>query len=300
MIAQMAVDSDQSMGDSWVVGQFGLGGIAVGAYRRPHRPAVHLSNGTAVQPSNHRSPTMNRPSVVGVLTVLLVFSMPLRAQQNYTSIQWWHPLAAAAGVAVIFAVDEPLREFFQDVRSAGTDDLANVVKRGKEPILYQVSGLGALGVGLLARQPKVARTGLQILGAYGLSGGMVIVTKWAFGRSRPSDTPGDVTNFDWFHGSEDNSFPSGTSAITFSLATTASDAIGHPAAAVALFTGASLTSWSRLNDNRHWMSDIALGALLGVTAAKVVNGRWRVFGLRPPSFLVGPNGQAGFQYRASF
>ncbi len=215
-------------------------------------------------------------------------------------IQWWHPLVAAGGVALIFAVDDPLREFFQDIRSDATNDVAKLVKKGKEPIVFQVAGFGALGVGLVAREAKVARTGLQILASYGLSSAMMIGTKGIFGRTRPVDTPGDVTNFDWFNGTQETAFPSGTSAIVFSLATTVSDAIGHPAVSVVMYTGASLTSWSRLNDNRHWMSDIVLGALYGVTAAKVVNGRWRVFGLRPPTFLIGPEGRAGLQYRASF
>lgn len=219
------------------------------------------------------------------------------AQEEYRALQWWHAVATAGGVALLFAVDDPLREFFQDARSDATDDLAGVMKQGKEPVVYAVAGLGAIGVGLVARNGDVARTGAQILASYGLASAMMIGTKWAFGRSRPAATPGDATNFDWFAGDENASFPSGTAAVVFSLATTASDAIGHPAASVVLYSGATLTSWSRLNDNRHWTSDVALGALFGITAARLVNGRWRVFGLRPPSFIVGPEGGAGLRYR---
>jgi hypothetical protein len=49
------------------------------------------------------------------------------------------------------------------------------------------------------------------------------------------------------------------------------------------------TAWSRVYDERHWASDVVLGAALGIATAKVVAGRWRVFGFRPPHFLIEPN-----------
>jgi membrane-associated phospholipid phosphatase len=96
------------------------------------------------------------------------------------------------------------------------------------------------------------------------------------------------------------SFPSGNAANVFSLATTLSDAIGNTAVSVALYTGATLNVWSRLNSDRHWLSDVVMGGLYGVFAAKVVNGRWRVFGLRPPSLLIGPAGEPGLQFSIAF
>jgi membrane-associated phospholipid phosphatase len=62
---------------------------------------------------------------------------------------------------------------------------------------------------------------------------------------------------------------------------------------------ATAVGWSRLNDNRHWLSDVAAGALVGITSAKLASGRWRIFGLRPPSIIVGP-GRAGLAWQAQF
>ena len=53
------------------------------------------------------------------------------------------------------------------------------------------------------------------------------------------------------------------------------------------FMGA-MTGLSRINDNRHWLSDVGMGALIGITSARLVSGRWRVFGLTPPGVAVGP------------
>jgi membrane-associated phospholipid phosphatase len=154
-----------------------------------------------------------------------------------------------------------------------------------------VAATGAMGLGLLTRQMTVAQTGLQILVSYGLASGMMIATKWAFGRSRPANAPDDNTAFDWFDGGSGSSFLSGASAVTFSLATTVADAVHHPAVTVVLYAGATLNAWSRVYKDRHRFSDVTLGAVYGVTAAKLVNGHWRVLGLRPPTVGIDAHGR---------
>ena len=128
---------------------------------------------------------------------------------------------------------------------------------------------------------------------------MMIGTKWAFGRSRPSGTPDDPTDFDWFDGGENSAFPSGSAAVVFSLATTVADAVDRRPVSVLLYTGATLNAWARLNSDRHWLSDVALGALYGVTAAKLVNGEWTVFGLELPAMWTDGR-SAGLGYTLRF
>ena len=241
-------------------------------------------------------------------STLLVLAMgaaalcaPLRAQESDArlSLQWWHPLAAGAGTAAILLIDEPVRDYLQDHRSDGLDDVADVTKRFKDKEVFWISGGGALALGLIARQPKVAATGAQIFAAYGLSTSMMIATKWAFGRSRPSSTPDDPTQFDWLDGGENSAFPSGSAAVVFSLATTVADAVDRLPVSIVLYSGATLNAWARLNSDRHWLSDVALGALYGVTAAKLVNGEWTVFGIELPSLWTDGR-SSGLSYTLSF
>lgn len=147
------------------------------------------------------------------------------------SLRWWHPLAAGGVVATVFLIDEPVRGLLLDNRTSSLDDMADVTKHFKDKEVFFVAGGGAVALGLIARHPKTSVTGLHIITSLGLSSTMLIGTKWAFGRSRPSATPHDPTEY----------------------------------------------------SNRHWLSDVALGAVYGITAAKLVNGRWTVFCPRPPS-----------------
>ncbi len=48
------------------------------------------------------------------------------------------------------------------------------------------------------------------------------------------------------------------------------------------------------------LSDVFLGAVVGITSSKVVSGRWHVFGVRPPSFIAVPNGGVTLGWNASF
>ena len=67
--------------------------------------------------------------------------------------------------------------------------------------------------------------------------------------------------------------PSGHTAMAFALATSLSDEIHNRWATVGLYGLATAVGWSRINDNRHWFTDVAAGALVGITSAKLVSGR---------------------------
>ncbi len=200
-----------------------------------------------------------------------------------TNLAWWHPLAAAGGVGALFLIDVPVRDWIQDRPGSTKDDIADFAKDFKDPKVFAVSSVGTVALGLILREPKVTTTGLHIAAAYGLAGGLNYVTKWAFGRTRPSGTPDDQLNFNWFEGDENSAFPSGSAAVVFSLATTLSDAVDRTPVTILLYSGATVNAWARMYSDRHWLSDVALGALIGVTSAKLVNGEWTVFGLRPPA-----------------
>jgi membrane-associated phospholipid phosphatase len=87
--------------------------------------------------------------------------------------------------------------------------------------------------------------------------------------------------------------------VAFALATALSDDIHRTWASLGLYSLATGVGWSRLNDNKHWVSDVAGGALVGITSAKLVNGHWRVFHLHPPQILIGPR-HAGIAWQVPF
>lgn len=234
-----------------------------------------------------RSRTLATTLAVGVFGVASAAAAPdaVSAQDMRApaiNIEWWHPIAVGAGTGVLFLVDEPIADFLQGHQGSVGDDVASFANRFKDPEVYVAATTGALVLGLATGNRKVTVTGLHIAGAYGLAGVANIGVKWLVGRSRPSQTPDDPTNFDLFDGGENSAFPSGSAAVTYSLAAVLSDAIDRKPVTIALYSAAALNSFARMYTNRHWLSDMAFGAVVGITSAKLVNGEWTVFGLRPP------------------
>jgi membrane-associated phospholipid phosphatase len=212
------------------------------------------------------------------------------------TIQWWHGAVALGGLSVLMLLDEPVQQFTQDNRGSTADDIARTMRRFGQPEVFGTITLGLLGAGLVSGDQDITRSGGRLAAALALAGGAATVAKWGLGRPRPS-TSLDADEYVPFSGRD--ALPSGHTSVAFALATALADDIQRTWASALLYSLAAGVAWSRINDNRHWLSDAASGAALGITAAKVVNGRWRIFNLRPPRLLLGPQ-NAQIAWRVTF
>ena len=130
---------------------------------------------------------------------------------------------------------------------------------------------GALGAYLLGRRihnAQLATLGGSLIRAQTINALLTQGLKVSVRRKRP-----DGTSF---------SFPSGHSSATFATATVLQRhlgwKIGAPAYAVAAFVGAS-----RLQENRHYLSDVLFGAAVGI-----VSGRAATIGRGAATFSISP------------
>jgi membrane-associated phospholipid phosphatase len=193
-------------------------------------------------------------------------------------------------------LDQPLQQYIQRHRSSVADNLAGVARRmGQVEVFGTVAG-GMLLVGAAGRQPALRRAALRVMTALALAGTLSSAGKLLAGRPRP-DQVGDADDLKLFSGHE--SLPSGHTTMAFALATSLANEIRRPWVTVGLLTAASGTGWSRLNDNKHWLSDVLAGAGVGIASAQLIDGRWTVFHLHPPAILPAPGGVT-FVWRAAF
>lgn len=221
-------------------------------------------------------------------------------------VRWYEAAAALGGVGALMLLDEPVQRFTQHhLRSNTTDDIASVFRQEGQAPYYAGLSLGVLGLGLVTGKPGIRRAGARLVAAVALSGAELEAMKYLVGRSRPNGGVG-AFSFHPFASLTDSagvetrgSMPSGHVTAAFAVATSLADDIKSPLVHVLLYTAASGTAFSRINDNLHWLSDTGMGAVLGIFTAKVVNGHWRIFGLRPPGFLVTPAG-ASIEWHTSF
>jgi membrane-associated phospholipid phosphatase len=196
------------------------------------------------------------------------------------NVTWWHGLVALGGYAILTTLDGRINRFVAENRSDGSNDFSSVIRRMGQPEVFATAGLGILATGVMAGNPRLRDAGIRITGGLALTGVLVTAAKFTAGRSRPSKAGSDSDDFAPFSGA--TSAPSGHAAMAFALATSLSDEIRKPWATAVLYTAASGTAWSRVNDNVHWFSDVVAGAALGIVTAKFMDGRLRLFGLNAP------------------
>lgn len=207
-------------------------------------------------------------------------------------IRWWHLALATGGVFLVSAADNSIRDLGQDHNTQTDRDIATTVQRFGSGAIPVAIPAAIIGVGLLAHNPSLTRSGARVGGSLIVGSVIAEALKEILGRARPYQGPSQ-TGFKPFSGWA--SMPSGHTMAAFALATSLSDEIHRGWATAGLYTLAAGTGASRIVLDAHWVSDVVAGALIGTASAKLVNGKWRLFRLRPPRLLLGPD-RVGLQW----
>jgi membrane-associated phospholipid phosphatase len=267
------------------------------------RIPIPRAEGTAVRFQNTlQLRSVWRPLLASAVLLVQPLTAPAQtvtapaAVDQPASIKWWHGALVLGGLTGLMLLDHPVQRFTQDHRGNGADDLAAGLRHFGQPEVYGTITLGLVGTGLISGNSEITRAGGRLAAALALAGATSTLGKVAFGRPRPSESL-DVDGFKPFSGQD--AMPSGHTTMAFALATSLADDIHRTWASVGLYTIATGVAWSRVNDNRHWLSDVAAGAVVGISSAKLLNGHWRIFNLRPPQFLLSRD-QASIAWTVSF
>lgn len=136
------------------------------------------------------------------------------------------------------------------------------------------------GIGELRDRPDLSDVGLHTGEALAVAAGATLIGKVAAGRARPFVSPEDPGDFRFLRGvsgDEYQAFPSFHTAAAFAAATAiATDP--HTRATPARewivplgYTTALLSGVSRIYQDKHWTTDVVVGALVGTFSGLVVS-----------------------------
>jgi membrane-associated phospholipid phosphatase len=232
-----------------------------------------------------------------------------------TRKDWLYAGAFGLATFAVAQLDRTVAEKLQDTSSlpslftTRSADAFNVIG---VPGAFVVSG-GMYLIGRVARRPGLADAGLHTVEAVLIAEGLTYLTKWSFGRERPYsagiDDPGDFSFGRGLKEERYSSFPSGHASAAFATASalTAEISSRWPHAtrytAPPIFAVASLVAWARLQSNKHWVSDVFMGAGLGtLIGIKVVrfnhkhphNRLDRIFLAATPAIVSDGRGSSAF------
>jgi len=233
-----------------------------------------------------------------------IWSSPFRIKDRQVG-----PLIVlAATTAFLIAADEDIRGGFKSY-SDGHGWVGDV-----GPVITQMGGLGAaatagifFGAGLIFKDERARDTGYLAACAMAQSFLVEHALKGLTGRQRPYVADGEdhwagptgfFKRYDPDYDGLYDSFPSGHAATAFSLATVVALQYHHrPWVPVLAYTIAAGVGLSRVTMDRHWMSDVFVGAVVGHLVARlVVRGHARRQRLVPVLGCSGRGITLGFYY----
>lgn len=198
-----------------------------------------------------------------------ILTGPLRYDQDD-----WINVAIVAGVAGgLMALDTTIRDFAQDdVRSTTTNDISDMISKLGDTKSLALTGIGSYALFEVFDMKREKSASLLALESLTLSALVIEGLKTVTSRQRPnkSDSAFDFQGLGSF--GDNTSFPSGHAGNAFAVASVISEVYGDenpwvPWVSYGLASGVAL---SRVNDNKHWASDVFLGSALGLFIGKMV------------------------------
>lgn len=190
----------------------------------------------------------------------------------------------AGTAAVYFFADKPIQKAALKLRNRNTslNNISNYVTNFGG--LYEGYTLvGLAGYGLIFKNKKIVTTTLLATQSYITAGALESVLKYLTGETRPSYYPAGVEAKPRFLGpfsktgksasgkNEYSSFPSGHTTVAFAAATVfASEYRTKIVIPIIAYSAATLIGISRITENKHWASDVLVGAAVGFLSGKQV------------------------------
>jgi membrane-associated phospholipid phosphatase len=221
----------------------------------------------------------------------------------FTARDAWVAAGFVAGTIAMYPAD---RYFARKLQTPGNQEnrfLRNTAAdfrfMGTPGSLY--IGVGMYTVGRLAKVDRMADLGLHGTEALFIAQGTVNLIKGMAGRARPEVAIDDERNFKFGRGFKHGndlyrSFPSGHSAMGFAAAAavTSETSKWWPNStwyiAPVMYGGATMIAASRMYNNKHWASDVLMGAAIGTFAGtKVVRYHHSHPGNRIDKWLLHPH-----------
>ncbi len=195
------------------------------------------------------------------------FTYPIRM----TGKEWLYAGTIAGGTYGLMHTDQTLKDAIgrQTIKSLNGDFWDGPTYYG----VVQYANIAALStytVGLFSGEDEVRKVGRMLFQSLSYSGITVMLLRTVFGRHRPYSGEGPWAFTGISVDNEIQSFPSGHTTVAFAFSSVLAEYFDTIWSRVFFYGAASLTAYARVINNQHWVSDVVVGSLIGISGGLLV------------------------------
>lgn len=195
--------------------------------------------------------------------VQYVFTSPLR----WSRYNWLTVGGVVGTVALASTLDSSVQTSVQLARTPARDAFTEYAQRFGEEYSWMVLG-GFELVGVLTKDHRAKAVAMDGLSASVISAGLITPSlKKLIGRSRPNSARGP---FEFTAFSDQYSFPSGHTTQAFAVATVIAAHYDQYWVKTLSYGVAASVGYARIHQNRHYLSDVLAGAIIGHVVGKTI------------------------------
>jgi hypothetical protein len=201
---------------------------------------------------------------------------------NLTNLMWG---VAAGSILANTSLDQNFQDWYQqDVRSSGLDDVSSLWRSFGEGQVFIPAYVGMAALGALSEDWQLGQTvgdfGARTVRAYGVGAPPMLLLQYTLGASRP----GETRHQSRWKPFDDSNAVSGHAFVGAVPFLTAAKMTEDRFLKSGLYFCSTLTAWSRVNDDCHYLSQACLGWWTAYLACEAVNktgSRHRPFAMIP-------------------
>jgi membrane-associated phospholipid phosphatase len=186
---------------------------------------------------------------------IYILASPLRIRED-TLLP---TLGVLGAIGFAYLIDESVRAFAQRSRSEDTDSFFAAFETTDESRLYILGGTIALG--FMTGETWVVEMGFTAWEGVIITAGLYSIINPLAGRRRPEDSRSPA-KFIPFSGN--SSFPSGHVIHIAPIVAVFSAYMDSLVFDLLAYTALAFSAWQRINNDKHWLSDVAASAAIGI------------------------------------
>ncbi len=193
----------------------------------------------------------------------------LTAPQRWGSQEWRELTLYSAAFGAVLILDKPIYDEINRQRSHSLDRFAGFIQGFGSYPSFGIMGAFYAG-GMMYDDSNAKSVAVDAFASSFVAAGIITTSlKVVTGRSRPNAGSGTY-NFQPFSG--DDSFPSGHTTQAFALASVISEHYNEQWIDITSYGIATLVGLARIEQEKHFPSDVLAGAIIGTVVGKSIVG----------------------------